>query len=239
MIDGEKLSCFNETCDETNYPNDGIPSFPNSINNLSAFLDCSKEDFDNTNTADDYMTGNFFYFDRFGTDVGTGHPPQCLQCSDKESGLEGYNQIHKKWLGWDPQNTGDDPTDFNTWKANWLNAGLNDNQSIVPKAKINVAEPSSSGYQENICGKAYPGYAGTVYEGDTKQTSVGGEKINGGERRPVPKGDTDNPFVKRKQAVIDKAKTLNRITCPDNVSINWSPEKFWFSSDQNKSDRTV
>ena len=57
--------------------------------------------------------------------------------------------------------------------------------------------------------------------------------------RPVPKGDTDNPFVKRKQAVIDKAKTLNRITCPDNVSINWSPEKFWFSSDQNKSDRNL
>ena len=84
--------------------------FPNSINNLSWYLDCGSLNFDKLNSAG-YNTGHFYHFDEAFTDSGDAGlavgAPLCVPCSENNlDNLRGNNQINvKSWLGWNPDNS--------------------------------------------------------------------------------------------------------------------------------------
>lgn len=238
IIQNQKISCSSsdrpDICNtDGNYSSDSnnVP-FPNSINNLSTYLDCSKLDPKTTTSADGYETGHFYFFDRFNTDIGTGYPPQCLLCSDRTANpdsLQGHNQIHKSWLGWNPDNT-IDPKDYNEWKQKWLSDSIghdlnvtnNNSSNIIMKAKINVGEPSSTGYQEKICGRAYPGYSGTIFGGTkdnvAQKRGIGGENVKD---HSLPKRTVPDDYFKR------TTQRISDFNCPEDKSLNWAPENFW------------
>jgi len=211
--------------------------FPNSINNLSYYLECGTKEFTNTaDSTDGYNTGHFFHFDQAFTDSGDQGDaigsPLCIPCSDSgQDQLRGHNQIKiKKWLGWNPDNTGLDDESHDSLEnyTQFLQQHIEQtgsNEFLSSIASMDLDQPINTQHQNRVCKPAYPNYYGTLTKGDTESESVGGEKARGNQnkdKKPVLNGD-----------ILRKKDNIDALNCPPENSLQWAPVNFWLRSTQN------